>query len=478
MERNPDLPAQPIGMGTEIETESKRVKLMEPSVELEQDSSGNNSDEPTGESVEIILQQSTNVKTPKKVKSPKNEFAISEEDAKTIRALKPLEVRIIEYKEMLLQRGVSAFSTWEKEQPKVAFDPRYILLTAKERKPIFEQFSQERTHEEIREKNIKLKLRKERFFSLLSDAKVGFKTSFHEFKLRSSKDPRFKEIEKVKEREKLFLEYQANLKKKAKIQTKTSTSEAPEDQLQSYEARNSKKNRVEASIREREREVSESRRNQKRVIEDQRSLHKRDEAKIKYKSSLSEMIRDTKTSFKSFEKELKSHPDYDESINSLSSDERLNYFEHHIDFLQNKKRNQFQVCIDDCQEIDLSTSFKKARKLIKSDPRFEAISSSETKRETEYNRYLEAKIKQAGDDFNQLLRETKLITYKTKSNLDSNSKALQEIEYILAKDRRYLNLDCIQEERRSLLLGYINELSDRGIPPPPTATSPNRTRAK
>ena len=479
MERNPDLPAEPTQTETETGTEIKRVKLMEQSIELEKESSENNdSDNQMEESVEIVLQQSVKVKLPKKAKSVKNEFAISEEEARNIRALKPIESRISEYKEMLLQRGVSAFSTWEKEQPKVAFDPRYILLTAKERKPVFEQFSLERIHEEKREKNLKLKLRKESFFSLLSDAKVGSKTSFHEFTLKWSKDARFKEIEKVKEREKLFLEFQDTLKKKSKTQTKLSATEPPADKYSSYEEKNSKRNRIEASIREREREVSESRRNQKRVIEDQRSLHKRDEAKIKYKSNLTEMVRDTKTSFKSFEKELKSNPNYDDFIYSLSSDERLNYFEHQIDFLQNKKRTQFQACIEECQEIDFSTPFKKARKLIKNDPRFEAISGSETKREAEYTRHMQAKVKLAGDNFNQLLRETKLITYKTKSNISSNSKCLQEIEYILTQDRRYLNLECIKEERLKMLLAYINELCEKGCPPPPTATSPNRTRVK
>ena len=31
---------------------------------------------------------------------------------------------------------VSAFSTWEKELHKIVFDPRYLLLTSKERKQV------------------------------------------------------------------------------------------------------------------------------------------------------------------------------------------------------------------------------------------------------------------------------------------------------------------------------------------------------
>ncbi|KAI6654116.1 hypothetical protein LOD99_2962 [Oopsacas minuta] len=467
MERNPDLPLDTV----ESEAPSKRVKMTE---EQEgKDSSGEDGVGQMDEGIEIILQQSLKVKLPKKAK---NETAINEIEARNIRASKSLEARTIEYKQMLLDRGVSAFSTWEKEQPKVAFDPRYILFTAKERKLVFEQFSQERIHEEKREKNLVIKLKRESFFSLLQDAKIGVKSSYHDFNLKWSKDPRFKEIEKVRERENLFFEYQEILKKKSKIQNKQKTVEATTKIIK--EERTSKKDRVEASLREREREVFESRRNQERVLEDQRSLHKRDEAKVMYKSVLNEIVKDTKADFKSFEKELRLNAEFDENFYSLSRDERENYFEHHLDHLQSKKRSQFQACIDECADIDLSTPFKKARKYIKNDIRFEGLSSSDSKRDNEYNRYLQSKIKLVKEDLLQLLRETKLITYKTKSNLESNPKCLLEIEELLKNDVRYLNLDCISEERRDVLLEYIDELAQKGAPPPPTASSPNRARIK
>ena len=471
MERNPDSVAEP-----NSDTPAKRVKIMDSQeVDLEEVASdGGDTDEQVDEGVEIILQQSLKVKLPKKVKNVPSEFGINESEAKIIRASKPLEDRTREYKKMLLDRGVSAFSTWEKEQHKVAFDPRYILFTAKERKIVFEQFSQERIHDEKREKNLQIKQRKERFFSLLEEAKIGIKSSLHDFNLKWSKDIRFKEIEKIRERENLFLEYQALLKKKSKSQNKQHSVESTSRELREEHA--SKRDRVEASLREREREVFESRRNQEKAIEDQRSLHKRDEAKLKYKSVLNETVKDTKTSFKTFEKELKLNSEFEETFYSLSRYERENYFDHHLDHLQNKKCTQYQVCIDECAEINISTPFKKARRYIKHDPRFEGLSSSETKRETEYTKHLQTKLKRFKDEFYQLLRETKLITYKTKSNITSNPKFLLEIQEILKKDLRYLNLECVSEERTDVLLEYIDELSQRGAPPPPTASSPNRAR--
>lgn len=50
------------------------------------------------------------------------------------------------------------------------FDPRYLLLTSKERKQVFEKYVKERAEEERREKRNKMKERKEQFQKLLEEA--------------------------------------------------------------------------------------------------------------------------------------------------------------------------------------------------------------------------------------------------------------------------------------------------------------------
>ena len=67
---------------------------------------------------------------------------------------------------------VSAFSTWEKELHKIVFDKRYLLLTSKERKQVFDQYVKERADEERREKRSKMKERKEQFRQLLESSKL------------------------------------------------------------------------------------------------------------------------------------------------------------------------------------------------------------------------------------------------------------------------------------------------------------------
>lgn len=86
------------------------------------------------------------------------------------RAVIPLETRIKLFKEMLTEKQVSAFSTWEKELHKIVFDSRYLLLTSKERKQVFEKYVKERAEEERREKRNKLREKKELFRKLLTEA--------------------------------------------------------------------------------------------------------------------------------------------------------------------------------------------------------------------------------------------------------------------------------------------------------------------
>ena len=70
---------------------------------------------------------------------------------------------------------MSAFSTWEKELPKIVFDPRFLLLTQKERKQCFEKFVRVRAEEERMERKNKLKEKKEEFRKMLEDTKVSAK---------------------------------------------------------------------------------------------------------------------------------------------------------------------------------------------------------------------------------------------------------------------------------------------------------------
>lgn len=109
---------------------------------------------------------------PEQQTKPKPTKAQTEAQAAKQRKMLPLEDRQKQFREMMLERGVSAFSTWEKELPKIVFDPRFLLLTQRERKQCFEKFVRTRADEERQERKNKLKEKKEHFKELLKTAKV------------------------------------------------------------------------------------------------------------------------------------------------------------------------------------------------------------------------------------------------------------------------------------------------------------------
>ena len=88
---------------------------------------------------------------------------------------------------MLIEKDVSAFSTWEKELHKIVFDSRYLLLTSRERKQVFDRYVKDRAEEERKEKRNKIKLRRDAFRKLIQEANVNGKYVFFEnlFKIQS-----------------------------------------------------------------------------------------------------------------------------------------------------------------------------------------------------------------------------------------------------------------------------------------------------
>lgn len=108
----------------------------------------------------------------KKVDVIKDPAVEAELKAAKERAMVPLEIRVKQFKEMLKEKEVSAFSTWEKELHKIVFDPRYLLLASKERKQVFEKYVKDRAEDERREKRNKMQKKKDEFRTLMEEANL------------------------------------------------------------------------------------------------------------------------------------------------------------------------------------------------------------------------------------------------------------------------------------------------------------------
>merc|ERR1712158_210761 len=154
--------------------------------------------------------------TSKKLPQGKEAAIEAEVRAARERAMVPLETRMLQFRGLLEEKQVSAFSSWEKELSKIVFDPRYLLLTSKERKTVFDKYVRERADEERKEKKAKAKERKDNFIELCKEVGVTAKSSWSEFSREQAKDERFKAIEKSRDREAHFNDYVSELKKKDK----------------------------------------------------------------------------------------------------------------------------------------------------------------------------------------------------------------------------------------------------------------------
>ncbi|ROL50251.1 Transcription elongation regulator 1 [Anabarilius grahami] len=465
----------------------------------------------------------------KEVDSEKEAAMEAELKAARERAVVPQEARMSQFKDMLLERGVSAFSTWDKELHKIVFDPRYLLLNPKERKQVFDQYVKTRAEEERKEKKNKIMQVKDDFRKMMEEAKLGVRTTFSEFAAKHARDSRFKAVEKMKDREAIFTEFMTAFRKKEKENSKNrgekvkqdffellsdyhvdgqqrwskvkekmetdprykavETSAVREELFKNYVERlaknpNSEKEkelekqaRIEASLRERERMVQRFRSEQTKEIDREREQHKREEAVQHFKALMSDMVKTPDATWSETRRTLRKDHRW-ESSSLLERDEKERLFNEHIEALAKKKKEQFRQLLDETTSITLMTSWKEVKKLIKEDPRCIKFSSSDRKRQREFGDYIKDKYIAAKADFRTLLKETKFITYKSRKLMQESEQHLSDIEKILQKDKRYLVLDCMSEERHKLLMGYVEELDRRGPPPPPTAFEPARRSTK
>ncbi|KAL7061486.1 hypothetical protein AAHC03_01861 [Spirometra sp. Aus1] len=439
----------------------------------------------------------------------------AEERAARERALLPLEVRMKQFREMLIEKQVSAFSTWEKELHKIVFDRRYLLLTSRERKQTFESFVKERADEERREKKNKLKEKRERFTELLQEANLSSKSSFSDFSSKYAKDERFKGIEKMRERESLFQEFISDLRlrekekhnQKEKVKSDfisllkeqknlsrhshwsdikkkigsdpryraVDSSSRREDWFKEYvrkleestaredsEARKEreKRERQEASIRKREKEVKEALSNTMIERDKERESHLRSDAESTYHSLLVDLIKDDSLSWKEGKKILRKDSRWESVGEILPRSEREKLFLAHIDNLSKKTKDILYKFFNDCESITFSSKWKEVKRKLQEDSRLEKLLSNERKCENEFNCWSDEMESKAKDNFMELLKEKSFLLQKAKRQSSQEDTFLDDVLSTLKEDKRYTALDSMHPQRLLLLEEYLVRLSD------------------
>ena len=98
--------------------------------------------------------------------------------------------------------------------------------------------------------------------------------------------------------------------------------------------------------------------------------------------------------------------------------------------------------------------------------------------EKEFDNYINEQYQTAKRNFQELLLQTKLITYKSHELIKGPAAQthFKEIEDILSQSKSWIVMECAAAERKKLLDDYIMKLHEEGPPPPPTATEPTRRK--
>jgi len=240
-----------------------------------------------------------------------------------------------------------------------------------------------------------------------------------------------------------------------------------------------KEERIAASLKKREAEVARELSGHLHARDKEREQHRHHEAVSHFEALLVDLIRQPDYTWKEAKKVLKKDARYESISANLEKSEREMRFDDHIDRLVAKKKENYRKMLEECKGIELDSSWKDIKKIIKDDPRYTKFSSSDRKCEKAFNEYLKDKMSRAKSAFKELLQETKKITDKSLSMVkEKDSGHMSEIIELLSKDKRYLDLESVEDERSNILTSYLEELERRGPPPPPTASEPQRRSAK
>ncbi|XP_048485729.1 transcription elongation regulator 1 isoform X2 [Plutella xylostella] len=127
----------------------------------------------------------------------------------------PPAQRVSVFRQMLADCQVSAFTSYEKELPKIVNDKRHLLLSGEQRRREFDKYVKEKLQSELQEPGAAALLQKKNdFVQLMDAAMLHSKSSFLEFSATHGSDPRFLAVDRPRSREMYFTEYLIQLKRK------------------------------------------------------------------------------------------------------------------------------------------------------------------------------------------------------------------------------------------------------------------------
>uniref|UniRef100_A0A183BVR8 WW domain-containing protein n=1 Tax=Globodera pallida TaxID=36090 RepID=A0A183BVR8_GLOPA len=390
--------------------------------------------------------------------------------------------------------GKSTFASFSTKWVK---DSRFKAVEKmRDREAYFKDYVEELYKKEKEEKKKEREKAKEEFKALLSEQTELRRNSIWAIvKKRLEKEARYKNKHLDSEtRQRLFEEYA----KECPEPTEEEEEEAKRLAAESLEASNEKRRSgdrdrdgaengekrkrkepltaEEKALEDRKREVAEELGEHLKERNREHERHKIYEHEQNFKALLVDLIKHTDISWHDGRKQLRKDTRY-QNCDLLEKDIKERLFKEHGRELERKRRDVFFQLLDEHQDVTFTTRWHSAKKVIAEDERFNRLKMDDKKLEQDYREWMDRRRSQALDDFETLLRETKIITYKSKQMITENEQHLKDILAVLENDKRYLVLKDRPSERERILDDYLDSLDRKGQPPPPTRNEdPDRRR--
>ncbi|XAR53216.1 hypothetical protein NMG60_11021678 [Bertholletia excelsa] len=358
---------------------------------------------------------------------------------------------IIQFKEMLKERGVAPFSKWEKELPKIVFDPRFKAIPGySARRALFEHYVRTRAEEERREKRAAQKAAIEGFKQLLDEAKedIDHNTDYQTFKKKWGHDPRFGALDR-KECELLLNEriiplrkaaeekaqairaaaasaFKSMLREKTDITTSSRWSKVKDSlrndpryksvrhedreivfneyllelKLAEEETERAAKAKHEEQdkLKERERALRKRKEREEQEMERVRAKARRKEAVESYQALLVETIKDPQASWTDSKPKLEKDPQGRAANPYLDQSDLEKLFREHVKILHERCVHEFRALLSEVMNSEAAaqeteggktalTSWSTAKRLLRADQRYTKMPRKE--RESLWRRHIE-----------------------------------------------------------------------------------------
>ncbi|VDO62485.1 unnamed protein product, partial [Onchocerca flexuosa] len=158
--------------------------------------------------------------------------------------------------------------------------------------------------------------------------------------------------------------------------------------------------------------------------------HKYQEHEESFKALLIDLIKSADYTWHEARRILRKDSRY-ENCDLLEKDAKERLFDAHVQHLERKRREVFFQLLNETKDITPSMKWREAKKIIEKDERFTKFNISERKTERDYKEWMEERKEAVMKDFKDLLKETKIITYKSLKMIQENEQHLRDILAVL-----------------------------------------------